>query len=96
MSVTQAADIAGISASSWIQIERRAARPTPDELCLMAKAAGLDPRQTLKQAGLDLTGVALDTPLPRRIDLRESDQEEIDDFLDELRHRRDQDPPLDN
>jgi transcriptional regulator with XRE-family HTH domain len=97
LSVTQAADLAGISAASWTQIERRAARPTPEELCLMAKAAGLDPRLTLTQAGLDTTGLSLDTPLPHGPGSGDADnRRHIQSFFDELRHRRDQDPPFDN
>ena len=95
LSITQAADLAGISAASWTQIERRAARPTPEELCLMAKAAGLDARQTLSQAGLDATGLALDAPLPRGPEAGDHPRH-VDTFLDDLRHRREQDPPFDN
>jgi len=93
--VSHAARLALISPALWSRIEGRAQRPTAATLGAMALAIGLDPADTLTKAGLDATN--LPPRLPRRpFEIESTELPNITAFIDDLRRRRDQDPPFDN
>ncbi|SDC23713.1 hypothetical protein SAMN05216174_101619 [Actinokineospora iranica] len=59
LSINQAADLAGVSATAWQYLERGARwdendlKPKPETLTKVALAVGLDPREVMELAGVD-------------------------------------------